>query len=232
MPSSTLLALEFVSAASSGLRTNLMPVAIEILPVRLPSPRRHGLGFTGAPFICVDARKAFVLQAWPKVRPLPIFHGMPKLLPVSEPKRSLEKRGSGLDVFPGYLIRRLHQISVGHFTRMVLEDGFDLTPVQFAALQVIVDQPGLDQITVAGLISYDRVTIGGVIDRLERKKLIVRRISKTDRRARELFPTRQGQNALSKIRTIVARSQKEILRNLTDDEEIEFVRLLRKVIGD
>ena len=54
------------------------------------------------------------------------------------------------------------------------EAGFDLTPVQFAALAVIAEHPRIDQATLAGLIAYDRVTIGGVVDRLSQKGYILR----------------------------------------------------------
>ena len=64
---------------------------------------------------------------------------------------------------PGHLIRRLQQIAVSVFTERVTKAGFDITPVQFAALSTIAENPGLDQASLAGLIAYDRVTIGGVV---------------------------------------------------------------------
>ncbi len=41
---------------------------------------------------------------------------------------------------PGHLIRRLHQVSTQVFTRHLQEAGFDLTPVQFAAMDAITSQ--------------------------------------------------------------------------------------------
>ena len=64
---------------------------------------------------------------------------------------------------------RLHQISVEIFASRMAEAGIDLTPVQFAALTTVDDNPGVDQATLAGLIAYDKVTIGGVVDRLFRR---------------------------------------------------------------
>ena len=45
----------------------------------------------------------------------------------------------------GHLIRRLHQQSTQVFTRRIQEAGFDLTPVQFAAMDAITKHPGIDQ---------------------------------------------------------------------------------------
>ena len=66
---------------------------------------------------------------------------------------------------PGFHIRRLQQIAVALFLAETRELG--LTPVQYAALQTVADQPGIDQRTLAEDIAFDTSTIAGVIDRLE-----------------------------------------------------------------
>ncbi len=81
---------------------------------------------------------------------------------------------------PGHLARRFQQIAVAVFLAEVADAGFDLTPVQYAALATIKANPGLDQVTLAGLIAYDRTTITGVIDRLVQKGLVERRASSRD----------------------------------------------------
>src|SRR5207237_890511 len=78
---------------------------------------------------------------------------------------------------PGHLARRFQQIAVAVFLAEVGEAGFDLTPVQYAALATIKSNPGLDQVTLAGLIAYDRTTITGVVDRLVQKGLLLRHAS-------------------------------------------------------
>ena len=70
---------------------------------------------------------------------------------------------------PGHLARRFQQIAVAIFHAELSETGYDLTPVQYAALVVLSEKPGIDQATLAGLIADDRTTIGGVTDRLVQK---------------------------------------------------------------
>ena len=86
----------------------------------------------------------------------------------------------------GHLIRRLHQQSTQIFVQRTQAAGFDLTPVQFAALDAIHAHPATDQARVAEMIAYDRATIGGVIERLEQKGWVRRVVREHDRRAREL----------------------------------------------
>ncbi|MEH2535241.1 DNA-binding MarR family transcriptional regulator [Bradyrhizobium sp. AZCC 1588] len=131
---------------------------------------------------------------------------------------------------PGHLARRFQQIAVAVFLAEVEEAGFDLTPVQYAALAAIKMNPGIDQVTLAGLIAYDRTTITGVVDRLVQKGLLVRHPSTRDRRARELKITEAGKRTLRGITPAVEAAQRLMLRGLTEKEGAELMRLLRKAI--
>jgi len=132
---------------------------------------------------------------------------------------------------PGHLARRFQQIAVAVFLAEVGEAGFDLTPVQYAALATIKANPGLDQVTLAGLIAYDRTTITGVVDRLVQKGLVARHESSRDRRARELKITDAGRRTLRSVTPAVEAAQRILLRGLTEKEAKELVRLLQKAIA-
>lgn len=134
-----------------------------------------------------------------------------------------------IHLMPGYLIRRAHQISTARFVARLAQSGCDLTPVQFAALSAIRHQPGLDQATLAEMIAYDRVTIGGVLDRLQAKGLILRSISKSDRRARCLTVTPAGAALLADLAPVINTVQADILSGLSTEEREVFVALLKKV---
>jgi DNA-binding MarR family transcriptional regulator len=131
---------------------------------------------------------------------------------------------------PGHLARRFQQIAVAIFHAEIEAAGHDLTPVQYAALSTIKTCPGIDQVTLAGLIAYDRTTITGVVDRLVQKGLLVRQANSRDRRARVLQITDQGQRTLDGIEPAVEAAQRIMLRGLTADEAEQFMRLLRKAI--
>jgi DNA-binding MarR family transcriptional regulator len=129
---------------------------------------------------------------------------------------------------PGHLIRRLQQISVSVFTERMRAAGHDLTPVQFAALSAIRDNPEVDQATLAGLIAYDPVTLSGVIDRLQKKGLVSRAVSPRDRRARVIALTPKGEKLLTACQPSVWALQDDILAGLTPEERQTFLALLSK----
>jgi DNA-binding MarR family transcriptional regulator len=131
----------------------------------------------------------------------------------------------------GHLIRRLHQQSTQIFQTRTQAAGFDLTSVQFAALDAIAQEPGIDQAGLAATISFDRATIGGVIDRLEIKGLVERAVSAQDRRARQLSLTADGRKLLKASRPIVEALQAEILAPLSRAERAAFLTLAQKALG-
>lgn len=132
---------------------------------------------------------------------------------------------------PGHLARRFQQIAVAVFLAEAEGAGYDLTPVQYAALDTVCANSGIDQVTLAGSIAYDRTTITGVIDRLVQKGLLLRRESSRDRRARELTITDAGRRTLRGLRPAVEAAQKVLVRGLSEKEAKELVRLLQKAIA-
>ena len=131
----------------------------------------------------------------------------------------------------GHLIRRLHQQSTQVFQAQMQAAGFDMTSVQFAALDAIAQQPGIDQASLAATIGFDRATIGGVVDRLEQKGLLQRQVSAQDRRARELQLTAEGKRLLKACRPVVEALQADILAPLTAPERKAFMALAHKALG-
>ena len=130
----------------------------------------------------------------------------------------------------GHLIRRLHQQSTQVFAQRTQAAGFDLTSIQFAALDFIHAHPGTDQARVAEAIAYDRATIGGVIDRLEQKGWIRRVVSERDRRARELSLTTEGRRIRAALLPIVKDLQDEILQSLSAADRARFLKLARQIL--
>jgi DNA-binding MarR family transcriptional regulator len=132
---------------------------------------------------------------------------------------------------PGHLIRRLQQRSTQLFQLAMKQMGYDLTSVQFAAMQVLKENPGLEQAQMAELIAYDRATIGGVIDRLEKKGYVLRVVSPQDRRAREVSLTESGEAVLADVYPVIEALQQDILQKLDSAEQQQFLTLAKKVIS-
>jgi DNA-binding MarR family transcriptional regulator len=142
--------------------------------------------------------------------------------------RKSKARAVALEEQPGYYIRRLQQIAVAIFLEETQAHG--ITPVQYAALYAALRQPGLDQRTLASTIGFDTSTIGGVIDRLERRGLIERLASPTDRRVRLLQVTAEGEALLGEVIPAMLKAQQRIVAPLPAAERPRFLAMLKTVV--
>ncbi|MEP6791093.1 MAG: MarR family transcriptional regulator [Ramlibacter sp.] len=130
---------------------------------------------------------------------------------------------------PGHLIRRAHQLAVAIF--MEETGAFDVTPVQFAILNALIQEPGEDQVTLAGRVAFDAATFGSVIGRLEAKGWVRREPAAGDRRRKLLWVTAAGEEAALQMKRAVSKAQARIVSPLDSDEREQLVRLLGKLVA-
>ena len=129
---------------------------------------------------------------------------------------------------PGHLIRRAQQIAVSIFAEECKE--FGLTPVQYALLCAVRDNPGIDQISLASLVALDRSNTGDVIGRLEERGLLQREPGRVDRRTKTLRVTAEAVGLIARMEEAVAMSQKRILAPLSETEQRQFMAMLAKLV--
>ncbi|MET0312137.1 MAG: MarR family winged helix-turn-helix transcriptional regulator [Burkholderiaceae bacterium] len=130
---------------------------------------------------------------------------------------------------PGHLIRRAHQLAVAAF--MEETAGFEVTPVQFAILNALIDDPGEDQVTLAGRVAFDAATSGSVIGRLEAKGWIRREADPLDKRRKLLWVTPEGEKAALEMKRAVGKAQKRIVGPLDAREREQLLALLGKLVA-
>ena len=129
---------------------------------------------------------------------------------------------------PGHLIRRAQQIAVSIF----LEEcaPCDITPVQYAALVALRDNPGIDATRLSALVAFDRSTLGNVLERMETKGLIVRAGNEQDRRAKILRLSPNGAQLLKDVEPLARRAQERILGPLAPEDRGVFMRMLSQLV--
>ncbi|MEZ5637220.1 MAG: MarR family transcriptional regulator [Burkholderiaceae bacterium] len=126
---------------------------------------------------------------------------------------------------PGHLIRRAHQLAVSLFRDA---HGSQVTPVQYAILCALHDNPGIDQVTLAERVALDTSTTADIATRLDAKGWIARAL--LPRRQRSLSLTPDGEAVLAAMRPRVAPMYHQLLAPLEPSEQQELLRLLRKLV--
>ncbi|MEU6349294.1 MarR family transcriptional regulator [Streptomyces sp. NPDC047072] len=128
---------------------------------------------------------------------------------------------------PGHLIRRTQQLHAVLWQQHVPQN---LTSMQYGVLLVLGQQPGIDQRTVAELMSLDKTTAAGVLRRLEGRGLVVRDRDPGDGRRMLARLTEPGEAILVRAAPAVLDVQDRLLQPLSFDEGEALLRLLRLVV--
>jgi DNA-binding MarR family transcriptional regulator len=108
----------------------------------------------------------------------------------------------------------------------------DVTPGLFGVLVIIEANPDLKQSELARATHLDRSTVVTVIDNLERRGLVERRIALHDRRSNAIRLTDAGGALLKKLKRQVAAHEKRLMQNFSAEERETFIRLLQKVFPE
>jgi DNA-binding MarR family transcriptional regulator len=131
-----------------------------------------------------------------------------------------------LSSHPGHLARRLQQAHYLLWNAMVSEE---ITSPQFAVLNALVAEPGLDQRTVGERVGLDRSTIAEVISRLGRRGLLDKVRDPQDGRRFLLRLTEDGTRTHRKLTVRTARMNQVFLAPLSGAEQAQFLDLIQRV---
>lgn len=125
---------------------------------------------------------------------------------------------------PGFLLRRLHQVSVGMF-----EDAcktLALTPTQYGTMVIINAKAAQDQSSVARQLGIDKVTVMRVLKGLESRGLLTRSVNEQDRRQYFLTLTEDGASVLGQAHRLAESVQDKLLSVLPEGEGEVLLRVL------
>jgi len=129
---------------------------------------------------------------------------------------------------PVALARRFTQICMGIVAETLADE--DLAPLEYGVLAYLGDEPDLDQIGLAARLGIDRNTTSLLVEKLEARGLIERRINGADRRAKLLRLTTRGHALHERIRPAMRAGQRRVLAVLAPDEREQFLDQLIRII--
>jgi DNA-binding MarR family transcriptional regulator len=129
---------------------------------------------------------------------------------------------------PGALARPFQQICVAMIAEALA--GEEVTQLEYAVLMFLDDLPGIDQRRLAEALGVDRNNTGVLVEGLEKKGLVDRRVNGEDRRARQLSLTAKGRKVLRRVRPKVRATSERILRPLASAEQKQFIDFMVRLI--
>lgn len=107
--------------------------------------------------------------------------------------------------------------------------GTGLTRAQWQVLKQIYQKEGINQGALAELLEVEPITVGRLVDRLEKSGLIERRPHPSDRRAWALYLLPAAHPLLDTLKVLVGETIGELLQGMSDAEIDETMRLLNRM---
>jgi len=132
---------------------------------------------------------------------------------------------------PFPLARRFLQICTAVVAEPLARE--DLMPLDMGVLAYLNRQngePNIDQNGLAARLGIDRYSASLLVERLEKKGIVDRRVNGVDRRARLLRLTRRGEKLYSRLRAPVIAKQMALLAALSTKEQELFLDFLMRVV--
>lgn len=137
------------------------------------------------------------------------------------------QKGETPEVNPGVLIRRAQQLATAVWLQLT---GGEMTAQQFAVLRVAHEMPGSDQTMICSRAYFDRSTGFELIARLARKGLLERVRDTVDSRRMLIYLSAEGERIFQRLTSRHDEVSLRLLEGLDDVEELELLRLLRKMV--
>jgi MarR family transcriptional regulator for hemolysin len=129
-----------------------------------------------------------------------------------------------LDHNIGFLVNDISRLMSTEYNKIMKPLG--LTRAQWRVVVHLHRKDGLTQSQLAELLGAGKVSVGGLIDRLEHSGWVERRDDPQDRRSNRVFLTEKGRAIEKEMEKTGRELTSQTLRNLGSDERAQLVDLL------
>ncbi|MFE0755557.1 MarR family winged helix-turn-helix transcriptional regulator [Inquilinus sp. NPDC058860] len=123
------------------------------------------------------------------------------------------------------LIKDLDQLLRRRFEERVRAAGLDLTRPQYRVLLFIDRNPGITQARLAEMLDVEKMTVTGLVDRMEKRGWVERRRDPRDRRAHALHLLPPARPIVQQLDAMIAQWQDDYSARLPAE-------VMARLIGD
>ena len=109
---------------------------------------------------------------------------------------------------------------------------FDVSPVEWAILEVCERGEANTPTGLARIIPVDQAAISRQLDKLKAKGLIQRRRSSRDRRSVRVEMTQAGRELVSKLAPHVEANNARFWGDMTGEEQVGFLRIIQEMLAN
>ncbi len=127
----------------------------------------------------------------------------------------------------GYQLRRAQVTVFQHFAGAL--GDWNVTPGQLGLLVLVSRNPGISQTALARAVGVERSTLGEAIDRLRKRRLLLRKPAPRDRRSYALQLSASGRKFLDDFLPRLLGHEDSVAAGLSPKERKTLISLLRRL---
>ena len=109
---------------------------------------------------------------------------------------------------------------------------YDVTPEQWAVLNRLWEREGISPRDLAELTSKDQPNIARILDKLEKKRLIIRQTNPSDNRSFLIYLTDRGRELKAELIPLALAALEKALRGIEPEQVKELKLLLNRIYAN
>jgi len=126
-----------------------------------------------------------------------------------------------------FLLSKAYQKGHGLVQKRLQPHG--VTNVQYVILEALWDREGLTAVELGQLLTIDKATLSGILDRMADADLLIKRHDPQDKRMLRLYPSEKANNLKGVLIEERRQANEELLAGFTQEERILLRRLLLSI---
>ncbi|TAJ14499.1 MarR family transcriptional regulator [Marinilabiliaceae bacterium JC017] len=128
----------------------------------------------------------------------------------------------------GEVSRNIGKVLVQAFNN----NGYDITAREWVVLAYITNNKGINQNALCKVINMDKVAVKRVVDILEKKKLVSRKVNQADRRHYQLELTTKGESTYVVLAEMAKLVIEQSTNGVSGEEMTNCLTVLNRINGN
>ncbi len=113
----------------------------------------------------------------------------------------------------------------------IVNSGYKITMEQLVILEILVIKGDMNMTELSKTVWKQNANITRIVDKLEKRQLVVRKAVEGDRRAYLVSITDEGKHLFKNVIPIVVKVYKDFTSDISKEEEVITLRVLNKIIS-
>ena len=120
--------------------------------------------------------------------------------------------------------------AVTYYRNITMQD-YGLTSAQGDVIRAILHEPGITAAELKKKLGLSQSTVAGILERLENKGLLAKKLVDGDARKMSLVPTARGLELEEMLKQTALDTQQRVTEGMSPEEQTEFDRLLEMALA-